>query len=143
MRLPQTEILPPKYGAMILAPNISTVMMQNPLTKATQTTTILGRLTGFTGYSYRRILKSGKSTIEAHDNEGVSRQNALLWAPDNLSQPARMGISPDGIDRGEKLAGAQVAPAVDSYHLPRHIFGGVRGQKQRQPCHISWATYST
>ena len=80
--------------------------MQNPLTKATQTTTILGRLTGFTGYSYLRILKSGKSTIEAHHNEGVSRQNALLWAPDNLSHAVRTGISEDGFDRGKKLAGA-------------------------------------
>jgi len=114
---------------MIRAPNISTVMIQNPLTKATQTTTILGRLTGFTGYSYLRILKSSKSTIEAHDNEDVSRQNALLREPDNLSHAARTGISPDGIDKGKKLAGAQVAPTVDSYHLPRHIFGCVRGQK--------------
>jgi hypothetical protein len=75
------------------------------------------------------MLKSGKSTIEAHDNEEVSRQNALLRAPDNLSHAVRTGISPDGKDRGKKLARAQVAPAVDSYHLPRHIFGCVRGQK--------------
>jgi hypothetical protein len=73
MRLPQTEILPPKYGAMILAPNISTVMMQNPLTKATQITTILGKWTEFTSYSHFLILESGKTTIEAHDNEEVSR----------------------------------------------------------------------
>ena len=143
MRLPQTEMLPPKYGAMIRAPNISTVMIQNPLTKATQTTTVLGRLTGFTGYSYLRTLKSGKSIIEAQDNEEVSRQNALLQMLNNLNYAVRSGICRNGIDSGRRLAGTQVASTIDSNYLPRHIFGGIRGQKKRQACHIRWVTYST
>ena len=85
--------------------------MQNPLTKATQTTTILGRLTGFTGYSYLRILKSGKSTIEAHDNEEVSRQNALLRVLDNLSHAARMGYQPGWNGREGKGKEASGSPS--------------------------------
>ena len=43
MMLPQTETEPPKYGAMMRAPSISTVMMQKPLTKAAEATISRGK----------------------------------------------------------------------------------------------------
>jgi len=57
--------------------------MLNPLTKATLITTILGRLTGFTGLANLLIIESRKSTIEARAIGRVSRQTAPALSLDS------------------------------------------------------------
>ena len=88
MMLPQTDTEPPKQGAMMRAPSISTVMMQNPLTNATEATeATTGRGNGEDAAAFTiNFLPTNQGADKAPDKAGQwnDKANSQVRTRDSL-----------------------------------------------------------